>query len=252
MFIPYEFFSAEDVGASVSLVMSNLHPPSVHEVRGAPPEEDNPPPPVIIPSHLQVQTADCSHLSFGSFGSGIGGSAFSKPFSSRPLQSNMEESSADADADASSVEHPDTRYPSFRVSGLIILFIGCYLQIISGKLFLCRNPEYYIDDSLRAASDGNLVHRTGATAGRSDSPSSSPPEVLKQENTEAPHENQLSFQSSTSSYNVENGQQLSSQMQNLAPFSSVMVIYDCFWFRCNFVNYFFTSLCLVDSGSIWM
>ncbi|KAG5562200.1 hypothetical protein RHGRI_005064 [Rhododendron griersonianum] len=185
---------AEDVGASVSLVMSNLHQLSVHEVRAAPPEEDNPPPPVIIPSHLQVQTADCLHLSFGSFGSGIGGSAFSKPFSSRPLQSNMEESSADADA--SSVEHPDT-----------------------------RNPEYYIDDSLRAASDGNLVHRTRATAGRSDSPSSSPPEVLKQENTEAPHENQYSFQSSTSSYNFENGQQLSSQMQNLAPFSSVMQAY---------------------------
>ncbi|KAF7149930.1 hypothetical protein RHSIM_Rhsim02G0154100 [Rhododendron simsii] len=178
---------AEDVGASVSLVMSNLHQLSV-------PEEDNPPPPVIIPSHLQVQTADCLHLSFGSFGSGIGGSAFSRPFSSRPLQRNMEESSADADA--SSVGHPDT-----------------------------RNPEYYIDESLRAASDGNFVHRTGATVGRSDSLSSSPPEVLKQENTEAPHENQYSFQSSTSSYNFENGQQLSSQMQNLAPFSSVMQAY---------------------------
>ncbi|XP_058200666.1 uncharacterized protein LOC131315557 isoform X2 [Rhododendron vialii] len=191
----FEHQEAEDVGALVSMVMSNLHQLSVHEVRGAPPEEDNPPPPppppVIIPSHLQVQTADCSHLSFGSFGSGIGGSAFSRPFSSRPLQSNMEESSADADA--SSVGHPDT-----------------------------RNPEYHIDESLRAASDGNLVHRTGATAGRSDSLSSSPPEVLKQENTEAPHENQYSFQSSTSSYNFENGQQLSSQMRNLAPFSSVM------------------------------
>lgn len=104
MFIRYHFFSAEDVGASVSSVTSNLQQLSVQEDRGGAPEEDNPPPPVIIPSHLLVQTADCSHLSFGSFG----GSAFSRPFSSRPSQSNTEESSTNAEA--SSVGHPDTRY----------------------------------------------------------------------------------------------------------------------------------------------
>lgn len=118
----------------------------------------------------------------------------------------------------------------------MILFVGCYPQIISGKLFLCRNPQYYIDESLRAVADGNLVHRTGAAAGSYDSPSSSQPEVLKQDNAEAPNENPYSFQSSTSSYNFDNGQQLSSQTQNLAPFSSVMVIYDCSWFRFELVN----------------
>jgi hypothetical protein len=186
----FEQQEAEDVGASVSSVTSNLQQLSVQEDRGGAPEEDNPPPPVIIPSHLLVQTADCSHLSFGSFG----GSAFSRPFSSRPSQSNMEESSTDAEA--SSVGHPDT-----------------------------RNPQYYIDESLRAVTDGNLVHRTGAAAGSYDSPSSSQPEVLKQANAEAPNENPYSFQSSTSSYNFDNGQQLSSQTQNLAPFSSVMQAY---------------------------
>lgn len=33
------------------------------------PEEDGPS--VVIPNHLQVHTADCSHLSFGSFGANL-------------------------------------------------------------------------------------------------------------------------------------------------------------------------------------
>lgn len=33
------------------------------------PEEDIPS--VVIPNHLQVHTADCSHLSFGSFGANM-------------------------------------------------------------------------------------------------------------------------------------------------------------------------------------
>ncbi|KAL6991386.1 hypothetical protein U1Q18_009499 [Sarracenia purpurea var. burkii] len=194
-------------GVSVSTVTSNLEQLSVQADRGAPPEEDHPS--VIIPSHLQVQSADCSHLSFGSFGSGIS-AAFSGPFSSRPLKTNMDEGSgsadsdadADADADAPSVEHSDT-----------------------------GNPEYYGDDSLRTASDGNLVHRIGTSAESYDSPSAS---QLKQENTEAPQENQYMFPSSSSNYNFGNGRQLNApflhsqtslQMQNLAPFSSVMQAY---------------------------
>ncbi|XP_057463062.1 uncharacterized protein LOC130753128 isoform X1 [Actinidia eriantha] len=193
-----EHQEAEDVGASVSSVTSNLQQLSVQEVCGTPPEEDNPT--VIIPSHLHVQTADCSHLSFGSFGSGAS-AAFSRPVSSRPLQNNMEDASADVDV--SSVGHSDP-----------------------------RNPEYYVDE--RTASEENLIHRPGASAGSYDSPSSSQPEVLKQENTEALHDNQYMFPSSTSNYNFENEQQLnaafphsqtSSQMQNLVPFSSVMQAY---------------------------
>ncbi|CAL5412452.1 unnamed protein product [Camellia sinensis] len=203
----FECQEVEDVGASVSSVTSNLQQLSVQEDQGPPPEEDNTP--VIIPNHLQVQTADCSHLSFGSFGSGMS-VAFPGPFSSRPLNSNMEEASADANADASLVGHSDTNHLM--------------------KAFTRRNPEYYEDEPLRTVSDGNLVHRTEASAGNYDTPSSSQPEVLKHESTEAPHENQYIFPS-TSNYNFENGQQLnaafphsqtSSQMQNLAPFASVM------------------------------
>ena len=98
------------------------------------------------------------------------------------------------------------------------------------NVFARRNPEYYGDEPLRTVSDGNLVHRTGVNAGSYDSRSASQPEAS--ENAEAPHENQYTFPSSSSNYNFENGQQLhaafphsqtSSQMQNLAPFSSVIV-----------------------------
>ncbi|KAL7212568.1 hypothetical protein ACSBR2_015291 [Camellia fascicularis] len=195
----FELREVEDVGVSVSSVTSTLQQLSVQEDRVEPAEEDNPS--LIIPNHLQVQSADCSHLSFGSFGSGIS-AAFSGPFSSRPLKSNIEETSADADADAdadaSLVGHSDA-----------------------------TNPEYYGNEPLRTASDGNLVHRTGANAGFYDSSSSSQPEVLKQENTEAPHETQYMFPSSSANYNFDNGQQLnaafprtSSHTQNLPPFSS--------------------------------
>ena len=90
----------------------------------------------------------------------------------------------------------------------------------------------------RTASEENSIHRTGVSAGSYDS-TSSQPEVLKQENTEALHDNQYMFPSSTPNYNFENGQQLnaafphsqtSSQMQNLVPFSSVMVHDSCFIF----------------------
>lgn len=64
-------------------------------------------------------------------------------------------------------------------------------------------------------------------------PVSQPSEVLKQESPDAVHENQYSFPSSAPGYSYENAQQLnaafahqqaSSQMQNLASFSSMMVI----------------------------
>ncbi|KAA8519560.1 hypothetical protein F0562_013816 [Nyssa sinensis] len=193
----FEHQEVED-GGSVSSVTANLQQLSIQkEDRGAPPEEDNPS--VVIPDHLQVKTADCSHLSFGSFGSGIG-AAFSGPFASMPSKSSLEEESGEADA--SSIGHTDT-----------------------------RNPEYYGDEPLRTASDGNLVHRTGASGGNYDSPSAPQPEVLKQENPEVVHGNQYTFPSSTPEYNFENSQHLntafshsqtSSQMQNLGPFSSVM------------------------------
>lgn len=105
LLIPYpsHFFSV-DQGVSVSSVRSNMQQLSLKEDVRALSEEDQPS--VIIPSHLQIQNADCSHLSFGSFGSGISG-ACPGPFSSR-LKSNRDEASGDVDTPA--VEHLDTRY----------------------------------------------------------------------------------------------------------------------------------------------
>lgn len=196
----FEHQEAEDGGASVSSAAANLQELSIsEEERGAPPQEEVPS--VVIPNHLQVQTADCSHLSFGSFGSGIS-TSFSGPVAPRTVRSNLE---APTEADASSVGHS-----------------------------VNRNPEYYGDESLRTASDGNLVHRSGATAGNYESHSASQPETLKQENPEVAHGNQYIFPLATPGYAFENAQesntafthsQMSSQMQNLTPFSNVMPTY---------------------------
>lgn len=191
-------------------------------------EEDSPS--VIIPNHLQVHSSDCSHLSFGSFGTGIG-SSFSGPFASRPLKNNLEERSETADAP--SIGHSDARYSLHMILFCyIIFFLPCNYVIFD--LFGGRNPEYYGDEHLRSTSDANIANRPNVTAGDYDSPAvSQPSEVLKQESVEALQENQYSFPSSAPGYNYENAQQLnsafahqqaSSQMQNLAPFSSMMVI----------------------------
>ncbi|KAJ4703786.1 GBF-interacting protein 1-like [Melia azedarach] len=192
----FEHDEAQDGASSVTEKLQQLN--FQNDDRGAPAEEDNPS--VIIPNHLQVHTPDCSHLSFGSFGSGIG-STFPASFASRPLKNNLEETSETADAP--SIGHSDT-----------------------------RNPEFYGDEHLRSASDANIAHRPNVTSGDYDSPSvSQPSEVLKQETAEAMQENQYSFPSSASGYSYESAQQLntafahpqaSSQMQNLAPFSNVM------------------------------
>lgn len=101
------YVADEEVGASVSSVTGNFQQLSV--------TKDNSgflsggtAPAVVIPDHLQVQTADCSHLSFGSFGSGM-----TAPYSSgitAPVlaKSNLEE--AHREADISSSGHLDTRY----------------------------------------------------------------------------------------------------------------------------------------------
>lgn len=69
---------------------------------------------IIIPDHLQPRNPECLNLSFGSFGSGTN-AAFSGsgPFASRPLKSDLEETSAATDA--STIEPSDARYVSFGV-----------------------------------------------------------------------------------------------------------------------------------------
>ncbi|PHU25922.1 hypothetical protein BC332_04254 [Capsicum chinense] len=192
---PFDHEQVEDVNDSVSSVAANLQQLNVQDDRGLPPEGDGPA--VVIPDHLQVQNADCSHLSFGSFGSGFGGS-FSGPLASAPVTSTLED--APKEVDGSPVEH-----------------LGS------------RASEYYADESLSHASESNLYHRTNASSGNYDSPSASQPEPLKAEINE--QGNQYSYPSSAAGYAYESAQQLtaafsqpqtSSQMQNLAPFSNVM------------------------------
>lgn len=101
-------------------------------------------------------------------------------------------------------------------------------------MFLCcRQSEYYIDDSLRNTPD--RFHRNGpngATAGPYDASSASQPEELKPESAEVAHGNQYPFPSANPGYTLDDAQNLnaafnetSSQMQNLAPFSNVIVRY---------------------------
>ncbi|XP_049393761.1 uncharacterized protein LOC125858120 isoform X2 [Solanum stenotomum] len=91
----------EDVNVSVSSVASNLQQLNVKDAAGLPSDGDSPS--VVIPDHLQVQTADCSHLSFGSFG----GVSFSGSLASAPVKTSLEDASRDADS--SSVGHLGTR-----------------------------------------------------------------------------------------------------------------------------------------------
>ncbi|KAK1368867.1 COPII coat assembly protein like [Heracleum sosnowskyi] len=186
----------EDIGASVPSEIANMHQLSIqeedHEVAY---EEDVPS--VVIPNHLQVQSADCSHLSFGSFGAAPV-TGYSDPFTSRSSRSNLEETLVETDAPV--IEQPDT-----------------------------RNSEYYGDESIRAATDVNLVHRTTGGDAGFDSPSVPQADVLKQENSEVAHTSQYAFPSSSPQYTFENAQQLnaafnysqtSAQMQHLTPFSN--------------------------------
>lgn len=195
----YEHDTAEESASSVAANLQQLD--LQNDDRGAQPEDDIPA--VVIPNHLQLHTPDCLHLSFGSFGAGTNaGLSGSGAFASRSMK-DLEETSVSVDV--STIGLSDS-----------------------------RNPEFYGDEHLRATSDANLIHRTGASAGEYDSPSVSQEEALKQETTEADQVNQYSFPSSAPGFTYESSQQLnapfnhpqtSSQMQNLAPFSSVMQAY---------------------------
>lgn len=69
--------------------------------------EDNPA--VIIPNHLQVTNADCSYLSFGTFGSGIN-AAFSGSFASKAQNSNLDVPCETSES--TPVDDSDARYLS--------------------------------------------------------------------------------------------------------------------------------------------
>ncbi|KAK6154872.1 hypothetical protein DH2020_009120 [Rehmannia glutinosa] len=191
----------DEVGASVASVTRSLQQLSVNKDDRGFPSEGNAPS-VVIPDHLQVQTADCSHLSFGSFGSGMSAAYSSGTKTSVLEKTNFEE--VHNEADKSPADHPDTRH-----------------------------SEYYADDSLRNAPDGSLLHRNGASVGSYDASSASLPEESKPETSaDVAHRNQYPFPSAHPGYTFDDAQRLnaafnqtSSQMQSLAPFSNVMHSY---------------------------
>ncbi|XP_068665876.1 probable GPI-anchored adhesin-like protein PGA55 isoform X2 [Aristolochia californica] len=185
--------TVEDASIAVSSTASSLQQLSLqNEDIGPSPSaaEDNPA--VIIPNHLQVPSADFSHLSFGSFGSGVN-VTFSGPFPPKSMKNELEESKLAAET--TSIEHQDV------------------------------SNEYYGNDHLRSVSNENA-----------DSPSSSQPEIVQHNSAPEPaHGHQYSFPTSMPGYGFENAAQANaaaysfaqsnSQMQNLAPFSSVMQPY---------------------------
>ncbi|KAI3495557.1 hypothetical protein L1887_37900 [Cichorium endivia] len=196
----YEHNEVEEGDVSASSVSANMQQLNIQEDRHVEePEEDVPA--VVIPNHLQVQTADCSHLSFGSFGANIN-TGFSGSFTSRQLRNKIEEPPVEPD-NTQSVGPSET-----------------------------RNSEYYGDESIMT-SESNPVHRTGPAPGNYDLPSASQTEVLKQENADVAHASQYSFASSTpgQGYTFDSTQLLNpsfpqsqtpTQMQTATPFSNVM------------------------------
>ncbi|XP_073272601.1 uncharacterized protein [Primulina huaijiensis] len=191
----------DEPGASVSSVARNLEQLNIKDGRGLPSETDAPS--IIIPKHLLVQNSDCSHLSFGSFGSGISPAHSSGPMTSVPSKIPLEETHGEADL--SSIEYTNS-----------------------------RNTVYFVDSSIRNTSDANLFHTTGVSSGSYDASSASQPEDLKPEHAELARGNQYPFPASNTDYTYNEVQQLnaafsqsqtSSQMQTLTPFVSVMQSY---------------------------
>lgn len=100
-------FSVKDgVATSVLSETANLQQLSIQEEEQKPSyEEDGRS--VVIPDHLQIQSADCSHLSFGSFKSGLEIGFYG----SRSSRNIMEDTHMVADA--SVIKKTDTRYVNF-------------------------------------------------------------------------------------------------------------------------------------------
>ncbi|KAK1320715.1 hypothetical protein QJS10_CPA03g00687 [Acorus calamus] len=184
---------------AVSSVAANLQQLNFHGKEPvAPPVDNNPS--VILPDHLQISSADCSHLSFGSFGSVIGG-AFSGSFPSKAVRNNLEEASVAVNTN-------------------------------SDNNMEARNEEFYSHEPLRSDSNENVVSRRSATSGSYEAPPVSQSEVVRHDTEETAHGDQYAFPSSVPGYGLPSTTQPSagtysftqpnSQMQNLASLSSVM------------------------------
>ncbi|GAA0143369.1 hypothetical protein LIER_35731 [Lithospermum erythrorhizon] len=91
--LDHNSLAVQEPGVSVLSMTAELQQFSIQDDRGSLPEDNCPS--VVIPEHLQVQTADFSHLSFGIFKVGASQSA---PLASIPAQTNVMEANSEADA----------------------------------------------------------------------------------------------------------------------------------------------------------
>ncbi|XP_047310339.1 uncharacterized protein LOC124913938 isoform X2 [Impatiens glandulifera] len=178
----HNFENQEDVEADVhvSSMTTNMQHLSVEEDQELQLEVENST--VIIPDHLQAQAAECLHLSFGTFGSGIS-AAFSGPCTSREKHS-LEGASVDV-ASVSSAGQSET-----------------------------RNLEYYENEPIRTTVGENLGHINCANAESYEPPSASEPTDAE------PSTSSYDFGNHLNAAFAQN--QSLSHMQNLNQFSSAM------------------------------
>ncbi|CAA6665346.1 unnamed protein product [Spirodela intermedia] len=159
-------------------------------------------PGVIFPNNLQIANADCSHLSFGSFGSGVGAS-FPESFSSLESTGILEVPSEKSET--TSLDHSDA-----------------------------RNSEYNGSEQLRSGLKENDDSRP-STNDESFEMSSLRPDGIRTSSSAATEGLQYSFEPSVSGYTLSDtteansasyaSVQENSQMQNISPFSGIMEAY---------------------------
>ncbi|VFQ97072.1 unnamed protein product [Cuscuta campestris] len=185
-FAEHEF----DVNTSVSLAAEHMQHLTIHKDQTQPPEDEEGPS-VVIPDHLQVQSVDCSRLSFGSFGSI---NATLSGHSASSAKNHVEEVPVDAE------QQPMGHLPK-------------------------RNSEHFGGET--NAPDGDLFRMTR----NYESPADLQSDALSVDHSEVPRANQYNYPSSESDYKYENAQQLngdfsqpqtsSQQVPNLAPFNTM-------------------------------
>lgn len=115
----YFTVSGENPGVSLTAALQRLN---LLEESSAREEEESPG--VIFPNNLQITNADCSHLSFGSFGSGAGASfpgSFSSPDPAGVLEVPSEKS------EATSLDHSDSRLVLSVDLGLVIIIPASHI-----------------------------------------------------------------------------------------------------------------------------
>ncbi|XP_078446427.1 uncharacterized protein LOC144715354 isoform X2 [Wolffia australiana] len=199
------FEHEEDVAAS------NLQRLSLEEDAPSKQQTDDHPA-VIIPNHLQVANADCSYLSFGTFGSG-GNANFPGTFVSK-AQNNSNLEAPRESSEPASVQ-------------------------IEENTDDARNSDYYTDEHLGVSMRDNAESNRASTKVENYDPSpssSSQPEGSRSDGAEAMDGLPYRMQSSTSGYPFSSAPEPAaapsydsvpgnSSLQNLAPFSNVMQAY---------------------------